>query len=468
LTVPAAAANHDDGDHVGRVELRGIDYIPPGERHGQARELFAVWVASNITYLYIVLGGALIGLGLSAWEAIGVVVAGNLFWWLVGVLSVSGPASGTPSGVVMRAMFGVRGNRANVAIVGWATSVAYEAINVSVGALAAFALLTEAGIGVTIPLKLAVVVGLAVVTLTISVYGHATIVYLSTYFTIALTASTVVLCVFVAPHVDLHARAAGVHQPAIVAALIGITVIASGPLSWNTASDYSRYLPAGTPAREITWWVALGGFLPSVVLGTIGVLAGTAIDMTNPQTAFATILPGWFYPIFLAVIIVGSITNNVLTAYSSGLGLQAMGVPWTRAITVLFDGVAGVALALYALFSPDFNTALENILTLSVSLLGPSLAIYAVDIALRRNVYDGPALHDESPQSPFWYQHGFNPAGITALVVGTGVALLCVNTAMLRGPVSNALDGADISALTGPLVAAAIYATMTIRARRNR
>jgi purine-cytosine permease-like protein len=423
-----------------------------------------VWVASNITYLYIVLGGALIGLGLTAWQAIGVVIAGNLFWFLVGMVSVSGPASGTPSGVVMRAMFGVRGNRANVAVAGWATSVAYEAINVSVGALASFALLEKIGVNVTPLLKVIVVVILAAITLTISVYGHATIVRLSTYFTITLTACIVLLAVYVAPHVNMHGMAPGPHPSLLVAALIGVTVIASGPLSWNTASDYSRYLPRATSARAITWWVALGGFLPSVVLGTLGVLAGTAIDMTNPQDSFATILPGWFYPVFLIVIVVGSITNNVLTAYSSGLGLQAMGVPWSRAITVLFDGAAGVALALYALFSPDFNTALENILTLSVSLLGPSLTIYAVDLGLRRSAYDGPSLHDESPTSPFWYHHGFKWSGIAALVIGTAVALACVNTNIFKGPVSSALGGADLSALAGPIVAALIYAAFSRQA----
>ena len=84
-------------DQFGHIEQHGVDYIPPGERHGRARELFALWAAPNITYLYIVLGGSLIGLGLNVWQAVGVVVAGNLFWVLVGILSVSGPASGTPS-----------------------------------------------------------------------------------------------------------------------------------------------------------------------------------------------------------------------------------------------------------------------------------------------------------------------------------------------------------------------------------
>ena len=86
-----------------------------------------VWAASNITYLYIVLGGTMVLLGLNAWQSLAVVVAGNLFWGLVGWLSVSGPSSGTPSEVVTRAMFGIRGNRVYNIVLGWGVGVAYEA-----------------------------------------------------------------------------------------------------------------------------------------------------------------------------------------------------------------------------------------------------------------------------------------------------------------------------------------------------
>jgi NCS1 family nucleobase:cation symporter-1 len=199
----------------------------------------------------------------------------------------------------------------------------------------------------------------------------------------------------------------------------------------------------------------------------LGVLAGTAIDMTNPQTSFGTILPAWFYPIFLLVIIVGSITNNVLTAYSSGLALQAVGFKVSRAVTVLFDGIVGVAIASYALFVSNFIDALNNILSLSVTILGPCLAIYATDIWLRRNRYDGIALNDETANSKFWFSHGFNWAGIIAMLAGTGIAVLCVNTTVFVGPVSTMLDSADISSLTGPLVAAGLYAALSLRVRSN-
>ncbi len=469
VTVETPAGPVPTTDRAGQVEQHGIDFIPAAERHGRARELFAVWAMSNVTYLYIVLGGTMILLGLNVWQAMAVIVGGNLFWALVGLLAVSGPSSGTPSGVVARSMFGVRGNRVNVAIVGWMIAVSYEAINLIVGALAGFAFVEQIGLTASMPVKLTIVVATAVVTLAISVYGHATIVRVSSWFALGLVACCAILAVFVVQHADLHYVATDApHGTALwAAACVGLTIIASGPLSWGSGADYARYLPETTSPRATAAWTALGGFAPAVLLGALGVLAGTAVDMTDPQSALAAILPGWFYPVFLLAIVVGSITNNVLTAYSSGLSLQAVGVKASRAFTVFFDGVVGVSLALYALFVSNFMETVNSILELSVSLLGPSLAIYGADIILRRNRYDGQALHDESPSSPVWYRNGVNWCGVTAQVIGTSLALLCVNTTIFMGPVAGALGGADLSVLVGPVVGSASYVALTLLTRRQ-
>jgi purine-cytosine permease-like protein len=449
---------------TGRIEAHGIDYIPAAERHGRPRALFVVWAASNLTYLYIVLGGTMVLLGLNAWQSLAVVAAGNLFWLLVGWLSVSGPSSGTPSEVVTRAMYGVRGNRAYNALLGWGVGIAYEAINLSVGALAGFALVEQWGGHASAAVKWAVVLGTALITFTISVYGHATIVRFSGWFTWILLAGFVLLGYHVLGHAHWNYQAPAqyaVHGAALwPVAAAGFTIIASAPLSWGIGADYARYLPADTSQRAVVGWTALGGFLPAMLLGGLGVLAGTVADMTDPQTSLRTLLPGWFYPVFLLLIMAGAMTNNVLTAYSTGLALQAVGIGWRRPVAVVFDSVIAVGITSYALFLSDFLDTLSSILELTVTFLGPSLAIYGVDIWLRRNRYDGLELHDETPGSRFWYWRGVNPAGAAAIIAGTTVALLCVNTGIYVGPVAGALDGADLSALAGPALAALIYASL--------
>jgi purine-cytosine permease-like protein len=261
------------------------------------------------------------------------------------------------------------------------------------------------------------------------------------------------------------AVAAAPHGAALWAAMLaGVTIVASGPLSWSTSADYARYLPAATPAWSIALWTGLGGFLPSVALSLIGILAGTAVDMSDPQSAIRGIVPGWFYPGFLFLIAASSITNNVLNAYSSGLSLQAMGVRAGRTTTVLWDGAIAVALTIYALVISNFLETLSAVLSLSVSLLGPSLAIYGADLLMRRNRYDGEALLDETPGSPFWFDGGVRWAGVIAQSFGSAAALLCVNTSALTGPVASWLGGADLSTIVGPVVGAGLYATLAGRA----
>ena len=458
---PNAEQTAASSDGFGQVERHGIDQVPLEERHGEPRELFWVWAASNVNYLYIVLGGLLAVFGLGIVQGLLVVLAGNLFWLAIGLLAISGPVSGTPSSVVSRSMFGVLGNRVYTGVFNWPTFIAYEAINLCFGSLAGFALADHIGLSTDRPVRILVVVATAVVTLAISVYGHATIVRMSGFFTALLGVGMVILGVCVVTHADWHHVTAshGLHGGALWATMIaGITIIGSSPLSWGISADYARYLPPDTSKLAVAGWTALGGFIPAVVLGAIGVVAGSVVDMNDPQTSLAGVLPDWFYPVFLLMIVLGCVTNNILTMYSSGLCLQAIGIPLPRSVTVLFDGVLGVAIACYALFVSDFTSTLNNILELSVALLGPSIAIYATDIVIRRNRYDGQELHDFRPGSPFWFDRGVNWAGFAALFLGTAAAVLCLNTTLYVGPVAHALDGADLSSLVGPVVALIAYA----------
>ncbi|MFJ3779980.1 purine-cytosine permease family protein [Streptomyces sp. NPDC090075] len=453
------AENSSAVDSFGKIETRGIDRVPADERHGRPSELFAVWLSANAGYLYILLGGTLSVLGLSVPQAFAVLVAGSLFWGLVGLLAVSGPASGTPSEIVTRAVFGVRGNRVFGAGLGWLVAVIYEGINLALGALAAFSLLSTCGVHVGVTVKVIVTVLLGAVTFTLSLYGHATIVRFGTLFSAVLGACVLVLAGFVGRHATLHpAHFTPLGGHALWAAvLIGFSVIASAPLSWGSGADYARYLPEHSSPWKVAAWTAAGGFLPSVVLGGIGILAGSAVDMSDPQESMRVLVPAWFYTVFLGLIVVGTVANNVLTAYSSGLSLQAMGLRASRVRSIVIDAIIGGALCAYALLSSSFLTAVNNILLLTVAFLGPFMAVYATDILLRRNRYDGEALHDERPGAPFWYWRGFSPAGSAAMLIGTAAAALCLNTTLFVGPVAHALGGADLSSLVGPAVACLIY-----------
>ncbi|NEY32223.1 nitrate reductase [Streptomyces sp. PRKS01-65] len=448
-------------DRAVRIEAHGIDHIPEQERHGHPRRLFSVWAAANVNYLSLVIGGALVLMGLTLRQALAVIVVGNLFWVLTGLLAVSGPAAGAPSEVITRAMYGVRGNRVNNAVVGWMISVCYFALNLAAAATAAFSLVEMTGITAGTGVKAAVVVVIAALTLAIGVYGHGMIMKLYLPVTLVLTAAFTVVACCVLTHADFaHTPAEPLTGTGLWAVLLaGVTLVGAGPLSYTTSADFSRYLPRTTSATAIAGWTALGGFVPSVAVCSLGALAATAVDMTDPQAGLQPILPGWFHPVFLLALVLGTIAINALTAYSAGLALQAVGIRIRRSLSVIADGVAAVSLTLYGLLVSDFLDTVSNVLQLTVVLLGPAMAVYATDIALRRNRYDGPALMDETPGSPFWYSAGVSRAGALALTGGVSAAALCVDT-LYTGPVAGALGGLDLSLPAGMAVASALYALL--------
>ncbi|MFF8600449.1 purine-cytosine permease family protein [Streptomyces sp. NPDC015232] len=456
------SAGAPDRDRSPRIESHGIDHIPDEERHGHPRELFSIWAAANVNYLSLVVGGALVLMGLSLAQSLAVIVIGNLFWLLTGVLAVSGPAAGAPSEVITRAMYGVRGNRVNNAVTGWTISVCYFALNLAAAAGAAFALVEKTGLAASTPVKVVVVLVIAAVTLTIGVYGHGLIVKLYLPITLALAAAFGVVAYAVLLKADFgYAPPVPLGGTQLWATLIaGVTLIAAGPLSYTTSADFSRYLPRTTSPGAVIGWTALGGFVPSVLVCALGALAATVVDMTDPQNALQALLPGWFSPVFLLALVVGTIAINAMTSYSAGLALQAVGLRIPRARSVLVDGAVAVALTLYALLVSDFLDTVSNVLQLTVVLLGPAMTVYAVDILLRRGRYDGAALMDESRNSRFWFAGGFNPAGAVAVLGGGGLAALCVDTAY-TGPVADALGGVDLAMPVGMAASGLLYALLS-------
>jgi NCS1 family nucleobase:cation symporter-1 len=56
------------------IERRSIDYIPEAERHGRLLSQFTLWMGANLQITAIVTG------------ALAVVLGGDVFWSLIGLL----------------------------------------------------------------------------------------------------------------------------------------------------------------------------------------------------------------------------------------------------------------------------------------------------------------------------------------------------------------------------------------------
>lgn len=92
------------------IEKRSIDYIPEAERHGRLFSQFTLWMGANLQITAIVTG------------ALAVVLGGDVFWSLIGLLigqligggvmalhAAQGPKLGLPQMISSRVQFGVYG-----------------------------------------------------------------------------------------------------------------------------------------------------------------------------------------------------------------------------------------------------------------------------------------------------------------------------------------------------------------------
>ncbi|MCW2902081.1 MAG: cytosine or purine or uracil or thiamine or allantoin permease [Streptosporangiaceae bacterium] len=450
------------GNRAFEVEQHGIDHIPDNDRRGRPFDLFWIWFGANVIFTYVIDGAIIVGFGLGFWAALAVILVGNVFYVLVGLCSVPGARAGTATLVVSRSAFGVLGN-APAAFLSWLTAVGWEAVNIVIGALSLYEIFQELGADGGTTWKVVALAAIVVLTFGVAVLGHATITLLNKVFSYLLGIGTLALGILVLPKIDLHAHPALAAPSHTGAWLLALVVMAAAPFSWvNTGADYSRYLPRRTSARQITLWTTLGGAIPAVIITVFGAAAATATDMSDPVAGLKAILPNWFFVVYLAVIVGGTITNNFLNTYSSGMSLLALGLKAKRWQAVLVDSVIGTALSAYALFVFDFTNSFTSFLSLMVLWIAPWCGIYLADMALRRGHYDVVALHSRGGR--YWYRRGFNPVALGWFAAGIVLAALFASSAIYSGPLTGLVGGGDISIFVGFVVTLAGY-YLTMRRR---
>jgi NCS1 family nucleobase:cation symporter-1 len=446
------------GNELWRIEQNGIEPIPDDERKGDARELFWVWLGGNVSITYVIIGAVLVGLGLGFWAALGAIVLGNLFYIVVGLGGIAGSRTGTATMVVSRASFGQRGNLLPT-LLGWLTVVGWQAVFLVLSAFAAFSLVEQVGIGVSTPVKAVLLAVLVAITYGAAVLGHATILFLQKIFSYLLGAIIIGVAIQVIAKSSIHYGAGEMAASTKLATFcLGTMIVAALPLSFsNYPADYSRYLPRDTNPRAIVAWTMLGNMIPAIGITLIGVLAGSVADLSDPVGGLKPLLASWYFTPFLIVVIGGSVTNNFLNTYTSGLTLLALGVRLPRYKTIIIDCFIATALSVYAIFFQDFLTAFEGFLALALVWLAPWCAVFLVDALMRRFEYSTPDLM-RTDGGRYWFSGGVNYTAIVSFLLGAVATFFTTNAAKWQSPVcTHLLGGADISIPVGMLVAGTSY-----------
>ena len=138
-------------------------------------------------------------------------------------------------------------------------------------------------------------------------------------------------------------------------------IVSAGGLGWTeNGADHSRDLPRNTPKIKTIWAAALGGLIPSVLLE----LPGATAFLVSPSASAATGLPdsfaSWFFWPFVILALPQLFCINTIDLYSSGVTLQALGVPLKRWGCVIVDTVICGAVTALVIFKGNFYTDLSG------------------------------------------------------------------------------------------------------------
>jgi purine-cytosine permease-like protein len=233
-------------------------------------------------------------------------------------------------------------------------------------------------------------------------------------------------------------------------------------LGWvESGNDFSRYLPRTANKKGIVGWVFAATAIPQAALMLLGAAVATYvnIDSKDPFNSFPHAFTAWFLVPFFVVAIIQLFAINSMDLYSSGVTLQALGLPIKRWNAVLIDTVVGCGITAYAVFSAGFSKLLSDFVAAVIAWIAPWMAIFLVDWLLRRRRYAPLELQRTDPGGLYWRTGGVHWPAVVAQALGTVASILAFNQTFYAGPIARAFGGggADFSVFTGVLVGALAY-----------
>ncbi len=463
------SAEFVEGYSAGSLEQRGIELIPESERPMKPHNLFWLWSGAIWNVEFLVYGALILSFGITFWQAAVAIIVGNLFYVVLGFASLPGPETGTTAFMVSRAPFGRNGNRFP-SLFNWITQVGFEIEGIVLVVLVVVAMFSREGQSVNAAGKALIIVGAVVIQFIMPFLGHATIKTVLRYLSYVFIVLFIILAILVVPHAHLSAIKPQ-HPDWWLWTTALVVIVSAGGLGWTeNAADYSRYLPRDTPKSRTFWAATLGGAIPSILLE----LLGAAAFLVNPSATAVTGVPStfasWFFWPFMILALPQLFSINTIDMYSSGVTLQAIGIPVKRWGAVLIDTVISGGITALVIFKGNFYTDLSGFLLYIVVWLGPWFGIFAVDYLLRGGKYDRHALAQHTG-GLYWRNGGFNWKAIISLFAGMFAAMMWINAEFFvpsySGPLSNGTHGADFSWIFGMIVGAVLYFVLSFGSVRR-
>jgi purine-cytosine permease-like protein len=460
-----APVGEESADEIGKVEARGIDYVPESERHSNPRNLAWAMFGPQFGFGNMVFGSLGIAFGLSWWSTFTAVTVGVILGSLIFTgVSIQSPKTGTNNAVSSGAFFGVSGRYLG-SLISLFIGLSFFAILVWTSGqtiIEVFHRIFGSGTG-NVALSIAMVV-VCLISFVLAIYGHATLVASFKFIAIA-SAGVSILAVIVLSN-KFHNVHGGEYLLGKYWPTWALTAVlaASLPVSWGPfIGDYGRYVPSKTKATTCAWYAFIGIFAGCWISELIGAYVQTTI--TDPATPFAIGFPQ-VAPLWLAILLMlapgglANIESAAMSVYNCALDVHAVIWRLTRAQLTFAMSVIGLATAFIALIAFNAISSIEAFATIMLVTCTPWMMIMTVGHLMRRGRYepmDLQAFTDQAKKGVYWFSGGFNIKALISWAVATGVGLLFSSTTIITGPLTKHVSGIDLSFISAAVVGGVLY-----------
>ena len=422
-------------DRAGRAsvfspERSGVEPTPMDLRVGRAARMFWLWFATNSSLISLAFGGVLLSLGMSLRQAVVAALIGVAIAFLpLGLGTLAGKWSGQPTMIVSRASFGLIGNvvPASIAVI---TRVFWGAVLLWLAGASAARILvgnrsdgTLFGLGETKVTALAIAIGF-VLALAVAVLGYALFARVQSVLSIVSAGLIIAFIVVSWRAVDVTTALTVGDGPWILVVTGAVLVVSFLGVVWATSSaDLARYQRPSSSGAQAMLWAPFGATLPAFLLIAYGALLAASSPkvarglVATPLDTIASLAPAWFPTPLLLGTVLSLLIGVVLSIYSGGFALQAVGLRVARAWSAAIVGVLVFVVAL--VLTLTVGTMADVFRDLATTLAVPVAAwagIFAAEMILRRRRFDTASLVRRGGAYP-----DVNWVNLAMLIVATAV-----------------------------------------------
>lgn len=439
------------------VEQRSIDWVPPSERSGRARDLGPIWFVVNVNLTAVATGTAALSVGASLGWTLVATFLGSVFGTIFMALhSAQGPRLGLPQLIQSRAQFGYVGAAITVWVFALIMFVAYNIANTLLVAEA-----FESLIGLNPSLSYWLSGGLAAV---VAILGYRWIHLSNRLLAIPLVVVLIMLSVAVATRGGVSGASVTAAEFSMAPVATVFVIVAGFQLGWAPyVSDYSRYLPRSVGASAAFWWTFAPCVASCVWVFFIGALLGNAYPGATTVGAIeaaGNAVADGLGSASVAIMTLSLLSIIAINQYGGMMAMISMvdsAKPVKPTVRLRVAGIlaifAFVAACAQVVGVDNFNTFYANVLVFLAYLFTPWTAINLADYFLvRRGQYVITELFNPRGIYGRW---GWRGCGAYILALGA-MAPFFVTTPYV-GAAAQGLGDVDISMFVGLAVAGISY-----------